>query len=117
MVGHRIRRSGRGTTCGAGASSRDVPQSFIKGKCVQGEGTSTTRGPTQPALFATQWRACTPDEGLHFHGWQQEWVWLLRGMGITPGSSPLTLNPSFHIGASSPAISVLSLSPFPCLLS
>lgn len=34
-----------------------------------------------------------------------------------PGSSPLTLNPLLHIEASSPSISVLSLSPFPCFFS
>lgn len=86
MIGHGIWRSGCRTTCGAGSGSCDVPQSFIKGKCVQGKGTSPTRGPTQPALLSTQWRACIPDEGFHFHGWQQEWVRLLS---ITHGKVQL----------------------------
>lgn len=94
MVGDGIRGSGHRAERGAGAGGCDIPQGLIKGECVEGKGAPTPRGGTQPALFAAQRGACTPDEGLCFHGWQEEWVWLLREMECHDGFMAFAFRPS-----------------------
>lgn len=93
MVGDRIGRSGHRAEGGAGAGGRDIPQGLIEGECVQRKGAPTPRGPTQPSLLAAQRGACTSDEGLCFHGRQQEWVWLLRETEPHNGSMAFALRP------------------------
>lgn len=117
MVGDGIGRSGHRAEGGAGAGGCDIPQGLIEGECVQGKGAPAPRRPTQPALLTAQGGTCTPDEGLCFHGRQQEWVWLLRETKPHKGSGPLPSDLLSHPVAASltrPPCDLCSVCPLSC---